>query len=285
MRLFQKLALAGLVLGMTAAPVTAQNLLQNPEFSFWSDPNHPQGWTVESLPLATVDRESATIHGAPYSARLTRNVAGTGSNFGLKQYIEVVPNFPYAVSTWCYDDDPNARGAIVITWCRADSTSLGSTSPVYSDSTIHGWQQLTNSATSPDSASLRYAKVLMRVYGFTGGPAGGVVYYDDASFGLASISEERQVPPRRIDMTLTPTIGTGEMRAAITLPRAADVTLAVYDLAGALRAQVFSGRLTAGHHDLAVDARQMARLPDGLYFAVLDGAAETAVVRKLTVQH
>ncbi len=265
-------------------PVSAQNLLLNGQFSFWNGPRQPLGWTVESLSLAGVDQDSLTTYSVPYSARITRNVAGTGSNFGLRQYVSVVPNTRYTLSAWCYDDDPNARGGILITWTRADSTSLGSTAPIYSDSAVHGWQLLSGSFTSPDSASLRFAKVLMRIYGFTGGPAGGVVYYDDANFAVSAIAEERASILLRPELSIGSSISSGQIRVSVNLPQSATITIAVYDLTGTRRAELFSGRLTTGHHDIAISATSIGALANGLYFVVMEGAAPTAIVQKLALQ-
>lgn len=286
MKLRRRPLLAGLFLLAMAVPGGASaNLLLNGDFSQWDSPSQPTNWIVENESLASISREATTTHSGPYSARLTRNVAGTGSNYGLKQFIPVDRNESYLLTAWGFDTDDNARGGISITWCREDSTSLGNTSVAYTDSAIRDWQMLTRAAVAPDSPALRYAKVLVRVYGFTGGLAGGMVYFDNVDFAVGAIAEEHPTAARRAEFSVTPTIGAREMKVALTLPAAASITLSVYDLAGALRSEVFSGSLAGGRHNLTIDTGRMATLPDGLYFAVLTGTAGSPLVRKLTIQH
>lgn len=278
--------LAGLFLLAVLAPGGASaNLLLNGDFSQWDSPVQPTGWLVENDSLASVSQEATTTHSAPYSAKLTRHVAGTGSNYGLKQFIPATPNESYVLTAWGFDTDDNARAGISITWCREDSTSLGNTGVAYTDSSISDWQTLTRAAVAPDSPALRYAKVLARVYGFTGGLAGGVVYFDDIDFAVGAIAEGRTAPSRRADFAITPTVGTSEMKVTLALPATANVTLSIYDLAGALRSEIFSGSMAAGRHSLTIDAGRTARLPEGLYFVVLTGTADSPLVRKLTIQH
>lgn len=273
------------MLAVTVPGGAAANMLLNGDFSQWDSPTQPTGWLVENDSLASISREATITHSGPYSAGLTRHVAGTGSNYGLKQFIPVDRNVSYSLVAWGYDTDDNARGGISITWCREDSTSLGNTGVAYTDSAIRDWQTLTRSAVAPDSPALRYAKVLVRVYGFTGGLAGGVVYFDDVDFAVGAIAEERPAMARRAEFSITPTIGEKEVKVALALPAAANVDLSVYDLAGALRAKVYTGCLAAGRHNLTIDAGRIAALPDGLYFAVLTGTAGSPLVRKLTIQH
>ena len=286
MKIHAQPLLAGLFLLVLAVPGGASaNMLLNGDFSQWDNPGQPTGWLVENDSLSTVSQEATTTHSGPYSAKLTRNVAGTGSNYGLKQFIPVVQNESYSLIAWGYDTDENARGGISITWCREDSTSLGNTGVAYTDSAIRDWQTLTRAAVAPDSPALRYAKVLVRVYGFTGGLAGGVVYFDDVDFAVGAIAEESPAATRRAEFSVMPTIGTREMKVSLVLPAAANVTLSVYDLAGALRSEIFCGSLAAGRHNLTIDAGRTTALPDGLYFAVLTGTAGSPLVRKLTIQH
>ncbi len=174
--------------GLTTAPLQA-NLLENGEFSLWDSSTQPAGWIVEDSSKARIEQSADTIHSSPYACRITRLVTGTGNNYGVRQFVPVTPGRVYTFSAWFFDDEVNARGGLVITWCRGDSSAIRSTTVAYTDSSIHTWQHLVKTDTAPDSTV--YAKCMLRIYGFTGGPAGGVVYCDDAEFveGVGSITE------------------------------------------------------------------------------------------------
>jgi len=265
------------------------NLLTNPDFSLWDSPSQPAGWTVEDtlVTKTRVDQEAATVRSAPCSAKLTRLVAGTGSNFGLKQLIPVAVGRAYTVSAWCYDDNVDASGGLSITWCRADSSSLGNTGVAYSDSSIHTWQKLAKSDTAPDSSV--YAKVLVRVYGYSGNQPNGFVFFDDAEFdtGMGAIAEGDPTQARLLgDLEIRPNPTTGRSSVLFNLARTGHVELDVYDLAGNSVAEVHSGALEAGRHRLPFAGRSHNGEPlaPGLYFLVLTDDANRNTTRKVVLK-
>ena len=278
-----------LIATLALAATSFANLVTNPDFSLWDNPNQPTGWTVEDT-LATktrVDQEATTVRSAPYSVRLTRLVSGTGNNYGLKQLVPVTIGRVYTLSAWCYDDNVDARGGISITWCHADTSSIGNTGVAYSDSSRHTWQKLTRSDTVPDSCV--YAKILAHVYGYSGNQPNGFVTLDDVEFdtGMGAIVEER--PDRTVtaaELEFRPNPTTGQSTVSFELARAAHVELNVYDLTGSSVAELYAGTLNAGQHRFPFSGRNRegALLPAGLYFLVLTDGGNHSTVRKVVFE-
>lgn len=260
-------------------PLPAANLLVNGDFSNWLSPREPYGWIVEDTTKAKIEQETSLNHSEPYSCKITRLVTGTGNNYGLKQYITVTPETIYTFSSWFYDDDINARGGLLITWCRGDSSAIRSTSVVYTDSSIHTWQRLVRTDTAPDSAV--YARCLLRVYGFTGGPAGGVIYVDDAQFvtGSGGINQfvNENLPHRRL---LVIPEGTGELNIALTLDFSSWTSISIYDLAGNERQRLYTGKLSTGTHRFRLDNNEF---PQGVFFVVTRLTDSEPLVSKFVI--
>jgi hypothetical protein len=269
--------------------VAAANLLSNPGFTTWIDPGHPSGWTVEDtlVTRTRVEQDSITVLSAPYSAKLTRLVSGTGSNYGLKQYVPVSPGQVYTLAAWCFDDNVDGIGGISVTWCRADSSSLGNTGTIYTDSAVHTWQKLVRTDTVPDSTV--YGKVLLRVYGWTGNQPDGYVFFDDADFdtGYGAVAESRACrPPDGSRLEVRPNPARGPAAVSFNTNHAADVDLALYDLAGTRRLELCSGRLGPGTQRFVLSGRdgRGASLPAGAYFLVLTEAGGRESSCKVLVQ-
>jgi hypothetical protein len=284
-----RLRLPILAATLALAATSFANLVTNPDFSLWDSPNEPSGWTVEDT-VATktrVDQEAATVRSAPYSAKLTRLVTGTGSNSGLKQLVPVTIGRAYTLSAWCYDENVDASGGISITWCRADTSSIGNTGVAYSDSSLHTWQKLTRSDTVPDSCV--YAKILVRVYGYTGNQPNGFAFFDDVEFDTGAGAVLEGEPGRAFTafgLALRPNPATDRSVVSFGLARAAHVELNVYDLTGSSVAELYSGTLSAGQHRLpfAGRNREDALLPAGLYFLVLTDGTNHSTVRKIVIE-
>ncbi|MGB9741770.1 MAG: hypothetical protein ACP5JB_01835 [candidate division WOR-3 bacterium] len=267
------------IIGNPGSIATA-NLLINGDFSNWENPNQPAGWIVEDTTKARIEQEAGTIHSTPYSCKITRLVTGTGNNYGLRQYVTVTPGTVYTFRAWFYDDDVNARGGLVVTWCRQDTSAIRSTAVIYTDSAIHTWQQLARSDTAPDSAV--YARCLLRIYGFTGGPAGGVVYVDDAEFiaGAGGVNESAREPRPNRRLTVLPTGSGDEQSLAISLDFPSWTAIGIYDLTGAERQQLYSGKLAAGTYRFKLNSRH---LPQGLFFVVGRFTDSAPLVAKFVV--
>jgi len=274
-----------LVTTLALAATSYANLVANADFSLWENPNQPTGWTVEDVHAAKtrVDQETTTVRSAPCAAKLTRLVAGTGDNYGLKQLLPVASDRAYTLSAWCYDDNVDAKGGLSITWCRADTSSIVSTGVVYSDSSLHTWQKLTRSDTAPSNCV--YAKILARVYGRTGNQPNGFVFFDDAELdtGMEAIKERPGRAVTSTELELRPNPTSGRATISFELARAAHVELNLYDLTGSSVAELYAGALGAGQHRFPFTGRnhEGALLPAGLYFLVLADGGNRSTVRKV----
>lgn len=280
--IYNKITKLPILLAISALGYAEANLLVNGDFSNWENPRKPVGWTVEDTTKARVEQESGTVRSTPYASKITRLVTGTGNNYGLRQYVNVTPGNVYTFSAWFYDDDINARGGLLITWCRQDTSAIRSTSVVYTDSAIRTWQRLSRTDTAPDSAAL--ARCLLRIYGFTGGPAGGIVYVDDAEFIATSGSIGETAPESTLGQRSITVLSHGPESRIIRLSmnNSGYTELAIYDHTGREMARLFSGYLGPGIHSFPVD---LGKLPSGVAFAVARGAGEFPLVTKLVINH
>ncbi len=265
------------------APAGA-NLLSNGDFSDWDSLTGPTDWTVEYAPAALVEQHGDTVRSAPYSARITRLVAGTGDNNGVKQYVPVTPGEAYTISAWCYDDDINAGCGVGITWRTPDSSYIINSGTSFGDSSIHTWQRLTKTDTAPAGAG--FADVKLRVYGFTSSPAGGVIYYDDAELvqGAGAVTES---PTTALveRFTVSPNPTSGRTRLSFAAPRPGRYRVDVYDLTGSPRTCVFEGTVSSHRVVATWDGRDSKgrALRSGLYFVVMTGPDGHSAVRKLVL--
>jgi subtilisin family serine protease len=103
--------------------------------------------------------------------------------------------------------------------------------------------------------------------------------------GLTVAAESRPPAALRID-GVAPSPSAGPTALRFSLPRAADVTLAVFDLSGRRVRELVRGPLTAGTHVARWDGRDAAgrAVASGFYFARLEGAGETATGRILVLR-
>jgi hypothetical protein len=78
----------------------------------------------------------------------------------------------------------------------------------------------------------------------------------------------------------SPNPSTGSINFVFDIPTAAEVDLAVFDVAGRRVATLVSGTQTAGRHTIQWSARNgRGRLPGGVYFSRLQMAGKVAVKR------
>lgn len=264
-----------LLMATLLSGITSANLLVNGDLSQWTSPYQPTGWMVEDTTKARVEQCGDPVRSPAFSAKITRLVTGTGNNYGLRQNVAVTPGQVYTLRAWYYDDDPNARGGLSITWRTAGDTFIENSGTVYTDSAIHAWQLLSKTDTAPANAAV--ANVLLRIYGFTGGPAGGVVYIDDADFSLGA-GAVAETPVRSIQPVLRVTPVPAHRHATLifgpSVSRPASLT--IYDASGAVRRNWQSVGSSSSLFWDCTDQRSR-RLPAGLYFAVLKTATGNAV--------
>lgn len=277
MNLVRRQFLYLLAITITVTNIVTANLLVNGDFTSWENPQQPSGWIVEDTTKAKIQQEVSTIHSSPYSCKITRLVTGTGNNYGLRQYVNVIPANVYTFSAWFYDDDVNARGGLVITWCREDTSAIRSTSVVYTDSAVHTWQHLSKTDTAPDSAV--FARCLLRIYGFTGGPAGGIVYVDDAKFvaGSGSVNEANNNIVFQYNISAIPA-GSKYHTIRLQLDAPNHIVLTVFDLTGRQQKELFSGELPAGINWFKVESNE---LTSGVTFVVARCTGKPPQVVKL----
>ena len=261
------------------------NLLLNGDFSVWSDSIHPSGWTVEDTAKAPVALDADSVHSPPYSARITRMVSGTGDNCGVSQFVAVQPGQDYTLSAWCAGSDGQARGGIGISWFASDTTYISATGMAYADTALSGWQRLERYATSPVAAGL--ARVLLRVYGFSGSQPGGLVYIDDADFfpGCALVGQDTPTVRYGPSLTARPNPGSGPVTFSVGAHGPGSVRVDVYGIAGCLRSRVYSGPAGERLEVVWRGADSRGRLlPSGCYFAVATVSRGPAAVLKLALE-
>jgi hypothetical protein len=273
------------VLGLMLAAAGA-NLLTNGDFSTWTSPIQPDNWTVEDSTKALVDRSADPVRSPMYAVKITRLVEGTGNNKGLLQQVPVTASTEYTLSAWYLDNDVNAGCGLSITWRTAQDSFISNSGTVYGDSAIHTWQKVSKTGTAPANAAK--ADILLRIYGFSGSPSGGIVHLDDAEFvvGAGGVGDRPLARPASFGLQVNPNPVAGDARVSFELPRAGQVLVQIYDAAGSLRATPFSGALGAGGHDIAWNGADDAgvRLADGLYFLSL-GTEGSSSVQKLVIGH
>jgi hypothetical protein len=270
------------------AAAAAANLLTNPDFSAWDNPNQPTGWAVEDTTKALIEQSSDPFRSPAFSARQTRMVDSTGNNKGLSQTVSVVPGAAYTVAAWCFDEDPLVKGGVSITWRKSDTSYIANSGVANSDSGLTGWQKLVKTDTAPAEAGL--ADILLRIYNMSGStPAGGKVFYDDAEFdtGYGAIVEQKPGHrPTTPVLRFRPNPASGPGFVSLTLPCATRVELAVHNVAGSVVAELHRGRLEPGVHQFRFTGTNHAGepLPTGLYFLALTWGSGSSTVRKIVLQ-
>ena len=167
------------LVAIAAVSFSSANLLDNAGFEAWDNDSTPQAWRVETRSRTRVTVESDTVHSGASACRLTRLVAGTGNNSGVLQRVPAQAGTTYRWSVACLDESPLISLGMLVSWRRADSSYISSTSAEHStDSSV--WQVVADSGVAPESTA--FADVIVRTYGETGAPAGLRVVCDDASF-------------------------------------------------------------------------------------------------------
>lgn len=277
-RVFSAVCCLALMAGFASA-----NLLVNGDFTTWSSPTQPAGWTVEDTTKTRVVQSASPVRSLLYAVKFTRLVAGTGNNNGLNQLCVVQPSQTYTLSAWYLDNDPNARGGISISWYQSDTTYISNPGTTYSDTLVTTWQRVARTATSPATAGL--ARVLLRVYGFSGSLPGGIVYIDDAEFVLGTGIAEPGLPAPAIGARLLvrPNPSPGPVTFALDRAPPGPLRLEIYDVTGCLKTVVHSDALAGQVAWPGTDGSGRPLAP-GLYFAVATSHAGQVAVQKLVFE-
>lgn len=144
------------------------------------EPPQPEGFLADEGVL--VEHQTERVHSGTSAARLTRlTTSNADSDFsGPEQPIQ--GGGSYNVSVWFWDDDPNIRANVVVTWYDAArsviTTSYGTT---YTTDQPQ-WQQITRAQPMIAPAAAAFVRIGTRLYVPAGGqPTGGAVLLDDVA--------------------------------------------------------------------------------------------------------
>jgi len=214
-------------------------------------------------------------------------VDSTGNNAGVKQLVQITAGQEYTLAAYVFDNDNNAGAGVGITWRAADTSYISHSGTAYGDSAIRTWQRVYKTASAPANAA--FADCLLRIYGFSGSRAGGIVYFDDASLllGAGGVAEDARARPRiTLRISTRPNPSSGRVNFEIDVSRNAQVKLDVYDMTGSIVSAVSSGNFAAGRHRFTWDGTDRENRPvaNGLYFAVLTGENGEVSVSKLVLE-
>lgn len=159
------------------------NLITNADLEAWTDATaKPDGWFSMNKEST---RESTTVHGGQYSAKLTpyTTTATDGTiryNNGNLDHPDIAANenTMYTLSYWVLDNDPNTRGRH---WIQARTASQNITwssdfQPGGYSSDAPEWVNVVVTATTP--AGTAFLRPSFRVYA-QNNIATGSIYYDD----------------------------------------------------------------------------------------------------------
>ncbi len=155
-----------------AAVLSAQNLLNNGDFSSWSE-EMPDYWQLSGSSIDAIE-ETTQTYSSPSSAKLQWS---TGTTRYLYQIVDIEPSTQYYCQCWFYDNDAGGRGRIYFTWLDASESSVGSQGS--SDYTEDGdqWEKKTYSATSPEDADK--VRIELRCYDISGWDGDAEIFVDD----------------------------------------------------------------------------------------------------------
>lgn len=156
---------------------SAQNLLQNPGFEFWSG-GMPDYW--EKGDSILIFQEDVIVHGGNFSVKDSLFTQEQSTADFFQGRFAVQPNTQYNFTIWVYDNDPAGRLRHGVYWYPSGSNW----SPTYSVDSA-GWQELTFTAISPSGTDS--ALIIIRAYDVSTNWDGGAIFYiDDALFEASS---------------------------------------------------------------------------------------------------
>jgi hypothetical protein len=152
--------------------LSADNLLVNPGFEFWSESN-PNNWNYDSGII--VSREDGMVHGGDFSLKDSLITQSQENANLISDPIKVSPGAICTLRVWVYDNDPAGKLRLAVFWNSGDNV-FGSYS---SDS--EDWQQLEIVVNAPFEADS--GKLALRAYDIDDNWDGDAVFYiDDAEF-------------------------------------------------------------------------------------------------------
>ncbi len=173
---------------ISALSIYGVNLIQNPGFENWTS-GSPDNWNMESA--VEITKDSINVHTGSYAVDITTT---SSNNRGICQYIPVTEGEQYIYSVWVKANDTGSNGmGILITWRKADSSFISSSSTIYNSTT--DWEYLCDTLTAPDGASIADIKIR----GYVNNGFAGIA--DDATLEGPAMGNN---PPTISDVTRTP---------------------------------------------------------------------------------
>lgn len=283
------IVLAVVFIMVNIKPASA-NLIQNPSFEVWTNPQTPVSWTVEDTVYAKIYKESTRVFHGVYAAKLQRLQAGTGNSKGLLQRVAVPGRGQYVASMRVYHNPDSVRCGLTITWRNATEGFISSWSTVYAESIAPIWQAVRKAAitdTAPNGAA--YADFIIRTYGRstpTPSPSGGTFVVDSVIFYNATAIKETQSNDikNRLHLEINPNPFRNTVRINFSTNPADFSAIKIYDAAGQvvriIRSTVEDNGLQVANWDGRNE--NSLRSAPGIYFVVLETLnAQTKTVKTL----
>ena len=267
-------------------PAYSVNLLQNPSFETWTSLYQPANWTVESVPLTKVSKESTTVFHGIYSAKLQRFVAGTGNNKGLLQRLTIPGRGQFIARCRFRENTDSVSGGILITWRKTDESFISSWPTTYTINSAN-WQVVQRIDTAPLEAGV--ADFLIRTYGQTATPAGGVVIVDSVFFERVTGDVEENIVGsiKNLRLDVTPNPFSNFATINFVVEPASFRCVKIYDASGNVVKTITEPNYINNGFSTIWDGRNTSGqlVPDGVYFVALEtNQNKTKVVKSLLLR-
>ena len=187
-------ALAVALLGLSALPVSAQNLLTNPAFDSGHD-----GWQPNDSRIELRDRADlgSTLDGGSGPGALEVRFSYWSSSYdGGHQTVDVQPGVTYDVATSMLvpsADNPANLAGMYVQWLAADFTELSSDNVIRASQTTDTWLRLTHELTAPAGAAQARVWLVVGTPSLQDETNPGVAIFDDAYFGEAGLETVQEL--------------------------------------------------------------------------------------------
>ncbi len=187
-------ALAVALLGLSALPVSAQNLLTNPAFDSGHD-----GWQPNDSRIELRDRGDlgSTLDGGSGPGALEVRFSHWSSSYdGGHQTVDVQPGVTYDVATSMLvpsADNPANLAGMYVQWLAADFTELSSDNVIRASQTTDTWLRLTHELTAPAGAAQARVWLVVGTPSLQDETNPGVAIFDDAYFGEAGLETVQEL--------------------------------------------------------------------------------------------
>jgi hypothetical protein len=268
-------------------PAYSVNLLQNPSFETWTSLRQPANWTVEDTTQAKIYKESTNVFHGIYSAKMQRLIAGSGSNKGLMQRLTIPGRGQFVARARFKENTDSVSGGITITWRRSDESFLSSWTTTYTVNSAN-WQVVQRIDTAATDAGV--ADFLIRTYGTSTTPAGGIVVVDSVFFERVTGNvEENRTTNNLIPFTLevSPNPFSNFATINFAIEPSSFQCVKIYDATGNIVKTITKSNYTNNVFRTIWDGRNTSGqlVPDGVYFVALEtNQNKTKVVKSLLLR-